>query len=44
MNKKSILTVEEENPLIYCRRCMEHKRNSEFYSAVDQFLDTRVIS
>ena len=38
MTKKSILAVEEENPSIYCRSCMEHKKNSEFYSAVDPFL------
>ncbi len=40
MSRKSILSTNNGDSLIYCRKCTEHKKADEFYSATDLFLDT----
>lgn len=39
MARKSIFGSKEDS-LIYCRKCKEKKKSTEFYSAVDNYLDT----
>jgi hypothetical protein len=39
MVRKSVLD-KDTDPLIYCRKCQEKKKQGEFYQATDKFLDS----